>query len=312
MSKGLKVFITYAHKKTNDKDELITRLAVMKQNGLIDVWHDNEILPGGRWRDAIFNNLADSDILLYLTCSYSLESENCNKELIAALSPNIRVIPIILEDCDWKNHQLSEFQALPDKGKPINEWNPESKGWQSVVDGIRKTVTDMQSQADPDSDISEEELRSEIVFQHGNILMMFGQLDMAIEAYSHVIEINPRDVDAYINRGTAYQDKNNFDLAIQDFTTATQLKPDYAIVYYNFGVIYGKKGEFDKAIDNYNKAIELNPNYVVAYSNRGNAYANKGDAENAMQDYNKAIKLNPCLAKVYYSRGNAYEKKWRD
>ena len=59
MSKGLKVFITYAHCKNSEaKDKLITYLAVLKQNGLIDVWHDNEILPGDKWRDAIFNNLA--------------------------------------------------------------------------------------------------------------------------------------------------------------------------------------------------------------------------------------------------------------
>ena len=140
MNKGLKIFITYAHKNSEAKDELITSLDVLGQNGLIDVWHDNEILPGDRWRDAIFNNLADSDILLYLTCRYSLASENCNKELTAALNPNIRVIPIILEHCDWQNHQLSDFQALPDKGKPINEWQPDSKGWLNVVEGIRKLL----------------------------------------------------------------------------------------------------------------------------------------------------------------------------
>ena len=207
MSKPLKVFITYAHKNTEAKDKLITYLAVLKQNGLIDVWHDNEILPGDKWRDAIFNNLADSDILLYLTCPYSLASENCNKELTAQLNPNIRVIPIILEYCDWQNHQLSEFQALPDKGKPINEWQPESKGWQSVVDGIRKTVTDMQSQADPDSGISKEELQSEAVFQQGNVLMMLRQIDVAIEIYTYAIDLNSRNTGAYNNRGIAYAKK---------------------------------------------------------------------------------------------------------
>ena len=50
MNKGLKIFITYARKNSEAKDELITSLAVLKQNGLIDVWHDNEILPGDKWR----------------------------------------------------------------------------------------------------------------------------------------------------------------------------------------------------------------------------------------------------------------------
>ena len=145
MKKPLKVFITYAHKDTRAKDELITYLAVLKREDLIDIWHDNEILPGDKWHDAIFNNLADSDILLYLTSAYSLASENCNKELAAALNADtkIRVIPIILDHCDWKNHQLSDFQALPDKGKPITDssvWKCESEGWQSVVDGIRRVI----------------------------------------------------------------------------------------------------------------------------------------------------------------------------
>ena len=65
MNKPLKVFITYSHKNTAEKDELITRLALLKREGIISIWHDNEILPGDKWRDAIFYNLADSDLLLY-------------------------------------------------------------------------------------------------------------------------------------------------------------------------------------------------------------------------------------------------------
>ena len=147
MSKGLKVFITYSHTDSEAKDKLITRLVVMKRQGLISIWHDNEILGGDKWREEIFTtNLPNSDILLYLVSAKSLESENCNKELAIALDEKIRVIPIILEACDWENDQLSELQALPDKGKPINEWNPESTGWQNVVDGIRKVIKGMQSQ----------------------------------------------------------------------------------------------------------------------------------------------------------------------
>ena len=160
MNKPLKVFITYSHKNTAEKDELITRLTLLKGEGLISIWHDNEILPGDKWRDAIFDNLADADLLLYLTSAHSLASENCNKELAAALNAEIRVIPIILESCDWLNHQLSDFQALPDRGLPITKWENESEGWQNVVRGIRNTINKLQSQTDPSSEISEEELYS--------------------------------------------------------------------------------------------------------------------------------------------------------
>ena len=190
--KPLKIFITYSHTDTAAKDKLITRLDVMKRQGLISIWHDNEILGGDKWREEIFStNLPNSDILLYLVSAESLASENCNKELAIALDEKIRVIPIILEDCDWKNDRLSNFQAFPERGKPINEWQPESKGCQSVVDGIRKVIKGMQSQAKSSPRITPEEIETLafLAFQRGNFVLMLKQIDEALKDYSY--QINP-------------------------------------------------------------------------------------------------------------------------
>ena len=100
----------------------------MKRGGLINIWHDNEILPGDTLRDSISKNLGESDILLYLVSDNSLASENCNRELAEALNANVKVIPIILERCDWLDHQLSDFQVLPEKGRPIEAWQDEDEG----------------------------------------------------------------------------------------------------------------------------------------------------------------------------------------
>ena len=305
MNKGLKVFITYAHKNADAKDKLITYLNVMKQNGLIDVWHDNEILPGDKWRDEIFNNLADSDILLYLTCPYSLASKNCNKELTAALRPNISVIPIILEHCDWKNHQLSEFQALPDKGKPIydiNEWNPESKGWMSVVEGLRKVIEEMPSNV-------QNETLPKWLLQQGNFLMMLKQINRAVEAYTHAIELKPNYSNAYSNRGAAYIAKEKTESAIADINKAIELRPDFPNAYNNRGITFSLKGDVGRAIEDYTEAIELKPDFAIAYLNRGVAYVLKGKTGLAINDFNKAIELKPNGADAYYNRGRVYKIK---
>ena len=97
MGEPLKVFITYSHEDTGSKDKLRQCLNVMEQQGMITIWHDDEILPGDKWYEDISKNLADSDILLYLVSASSLASKNYNKELVEALSGEIRVIPIILE-----------------------------------------------------------------------------------------------------------------------------------------------------------------------------------------------------------------------
>ena len=303
MSKPLKIFITYSHKDKAAKNELIMRLDVMKKQDMIKIWHDNEILPGDKWYEDISNNLADSDILLYLVSASSLASENCNKELGEALDVDKKVIPIILEDCDWQKHQLGAIEALPDKGKPINEWQPESKGWQNVVDGIRKVVGEMQTQA---FDSAHQGALPEWIFQQGNFLMMIGQIDKAIEAYSHVIELTPHMVTAYNNRGVAYSEKGENDCAIEDLNKAIALNPNDAKAYNNRGVAYSEKGEIDRAIEDLSKAIELNPNNSKAYNNRGLAYSEKGEIDRAIEDLNKAIGLNPNDAEAYNNRGLVY------
>ena len=327
MSKPLKVFITYSHKNTKAKDQLLTRLGRLKREGVIDIWHDNEILPGDKWRDAIFNNLADSDLLLYLTSAYSLESENCNKELAAALTAEKKVIPIILEHCDWKSHKLEspqdlstkglylnesesqilgEIQALPARGKPLNEWRPKSKGWESVLEGIRAVIDKMPSKEALSSEASEKELRAESMFQHGNTLMLLRQLDMAIEAYSDAIELNPRHANAYNNRGITLNIKGEHNLAIKDYTRVIELKPDHVGAYNNRGIIYVEKGKYDWAIKDYHAAIKLDPELVIVYNNLGIAYFERGSFDTAIENYNKAIKMNPDFAEAYHNKGNSY------
>ncbi|MYD23335.1 MAG: tetratricopeptide repeat protein [Holophagales bacterium] len=310
MSEPLKGFIAYSHKDTQKKDELRMRLAVMKQQNKLVTWHDGDITGGGKARqEYILKEVAASDILLYLVSAASLDSENCNKELAEALSAEIRIIPIILESCDWLNHQLSDFQALPDKGKPINEWNPESRGWQDVVDSIRKVVEEMQVQANPLSNVSKEEILSDSVFQQGNILVVLKQINKAIERYSHAIELNPNHTHAYNNRGIAYENTDDFDRAIEDFDTAIRLNPNYAIAYNNRGAAYHDKGDIDCAIEDLNMAIKLNRSYAEAYYNRGNIYNNKGNSDHAIADYTKAIGFNPNYTHAYNNRGNVYYDK---
>ena len=298
MSEPLKVFITYSHKDTGAKNELIKRLSVLIHENRVKIWHDNEILPGDKWREAISTNLIDSDILLYLVSADSLASQNCNKELTDALGlaeqkkVMIRTVPIILESCDWQNHRLNEFQALPDKGKPINEWQPESQGWQCVVNGIRKVV-DSQARTDSTRE-DQQELLADSALQQGNFLLMLGQAEKAIEAY---------------NRGVAYAEKGEFARAIQDFDKAIGLKLDIAGAYNNRGVAYGMKGDHDHAIQDYDKAIALNPDDAEAYYNRGVTYGEKDEHARAIQDYDKAIALKPDHAKAYCNRGVAYKKK---
>lgn len=141
MNKPLKGFITYSHEDTEAKDELRKRLAVMEQQNELVTWDDGQLTPGDKaLQEDILKKVEDSDLLLYLVSAASLASENCNRELAVAIKGDKRVIPIILEHCDWLKHKVSNFEVLPHKGKPISKWDDESEGWQNVVSGIRSAI----------------------------------------------------------------------------------------------------------------------------------------------------------------------------
>lgn len=46
------------------------------------------------------------------------------------------VIPIILEDCQWKVPELKKLLALPAGAKAVRAWTPQAKCWKSVSDGL--------------------------------------------------------------------------------------------------------------------------------------------------------------------------------
>ena len=242
MSKPLKGFITYSHKNKKQKNELRERLAVMEQKNELVTWDDGQLTPGDKaLQEDILKKVADSDILLYLVSAASLASKNCNRELAEALNQKIKVIPIILEHCDWLKHQIGRFEVVPHKGKPISKWDDPSQGWQNVVDGIWKTVDKIRAQVNIPSESAQNEQLAEWVFQQGNFLLMLNQFNKAIEAYSHVITLKPDDANAYNNRGAAYIEIDKVDLATKDLNRAIKLKPDEGGFYCNLGLTYKKK-----------------------------------------------------------------------
>ncbi|MYG06771.1 tetratricopeptide repeat protein [Candidatus Poribacteria bacterium] len=313
---SLKGFITYSHEDTAAKEELRKRLAVMEEKNELTTWHDGEITAGDEWYEDISKNLAEADILLYLVSAASLASKNCNKELAEALTADIKVIPIILEHCDWQQHKLSDFEVLPLKGKPISQWEDPSEGWQNVVDGIRAAINKMQIQAKPSVHITPEEMEtlSNVKLQQGNFLMMVKQMDQAIAAYSRAIELNPKLAEAYNNRGATYGAKGELDCAIADCNKAIELNPKLADAYYKRGIAHLGKGEFDRALADYSKAIELDPGLAKAYNDLGAVYAKKGELHSAIVNFTKAIELDPDYTEAYINRGITwlYLQEWED
>jgi hypothetical protein len=56
----------------------------------------------------------------------------------------VRVVPIIIEPCDWTASPLRKLKALPKDGKPVSEWTNQNTAFLDVVTELRRIVSEDQ------------------------------------------------------------------------------------------------------------------------------------------------------------------------
>lgn len=160
-----KLFISYSHKDEEYKKELEENLAMLKRKGLISVWHDRKITVGDDWKNAIDENLEQSDIIVFLISPSFLASDYCyDVEVRRAIELNnsgkSRIISIILRPCDWNDCEFSRFQATPKDAKPITTWDNKDSAWLDVISQIKAAIKQLQLPSNPP--IVKEDSKAEI------------------------------------------------------------------------------------------------------------------------------------------------------
>jgi len=138
----MKAFISYSHIDERYVKRLHTHLSQLKRDGHINTWYDREISAGGILNEEIRQNLDSSDIFIAITSPDFLGSSYCyDKEMTWAIERhelnNMRIVPIIVEPCDWLNSPLSKFRATPTDGKPISSWSNQNNAFLEVINDLR-------------------------------------------------------------------------------------------------------------------------------------------------------------------------------
>lgn len=140
------VFFSYSHKDEIHRDQLEKHLASLKNQGLIDSWHDRRLAPGTDFSASIDTHLADADVVLLLVSSDFLASSYCfgvemKRALERGAAGECVVIPVIVRPCDWMHPPLSDLLAVPRDGKAITMWPNYDEAMKDVTLQIRRAVT---------------------------------------------------------------------------------------------------------------------------------------------------------------------------
>ena len=100
------IFVSYAHKNSNKVMPIINSLF----NDKYRVWYDEGIAPGSEWPKNIEDHLKAASVILVFTSKESLESLNCQNEIVNAINANKEIYVYSLDNSD--NEKLVNYRSV--------------------------------------------------------------------------------------------------------------------------------------------------------------------------------------------------------
>ncbi len=152
--KKILIYCSYAHKDNELRDQLETHLSSLKQQGIINVWHDRDISAGTEWKEETDRYLNRAHIILLLISQHFIASDyhfgiEMKRALERSDAREALVIPIILRPCDWRELPFSKLQVLPFNEKPIIRWTHRDDAYQEIAQAIREWVQKVRKITEP-------------------------------------------------------------------------------------------------------------------------------------------------------------------
>jgi len=168
----------------------------------------------------------------------------------------------------------------------------------------------------------------------GNEYSKMGEHEKAIANFTKAIELNPRNIQAYLDRGVARCQLGDHEhAAYEDLWDAVDLNPlilakkneqsrallekiedksihDLTLILAESlnarGAAFFKAKCFDDAFKDFDEAIKYAPDKYQLYIHRGAVNSKFWHYEEAVADYTEALRLRPDFAPAYSYRANAY------
>ncbi|HEY0753713.1 MAG TPA: tetratricopeptide repeat protein [Ktedonobacteraceae bacterium] len=149
-SEPIKIFFSLASVDPDRKlfQQLCTHLSGQRQQGLIEIHHDNDISGGSDYSNIIHSYIREADIIVLLLSADFFNSDECVKrEMPWAFEEHdtraARVIPVLLRPTEWSGFGLERYSPLPPNGEPLSIWRDYDTACMEVARGIRKVIDEI-------------------------------------------------------------------------------------------------------------------------------------------------------------------------
>lgn len=132
----------------------------------------------------------------------------------------------------------------------------------------------------------------------GKKFMNKGAYDEAIGEFSKCIDSDPSNLNAFLQRATAYNITKQFEKAVSDYDKVLEQRPGMTNVMLSRGTSLMKLKKYEKALNDFNQVIAADEKNEEAFNNRGWCKKYLGDQEGACADWKKSKKLGNSESKI--------------
>ncbi len=146
-SETINIFFSLAPSPEDRKlfEALCKHLSSLKQQHLIEVWHESMISAGSNAKEIIRSYMRTADIIVLLLSADFFASEQCIEvEMQYALEQHAtrdaRVIPVLLRPTIYEGFPFEEHKPLPPDGRAISVWKNRDTALTEVARGIHQVV----------------------------------------------------------------------------------------------------------------------------------------------------------------------------
>ncbi len=121
----LRIFVSYSHTDTKQKERLLKHLTPLEAAADFDVWTDSRIKAGEKWLPAIEAALSGASVAILLITADFLGSDFVRQKEIPAMlgrreKEDLRLYPILAKSCAWQAVPwIEERQIRPVAAKPV-------------------------------------------------------------------------------------------------------------------------------------------------------------------------------------------------
>ncbi|KAG0347803.1 Peroxisomal membrane signal receptor PTS1 [Podila humilis] len=190
--------------------------------------------------------------------------------------------------------------------------------------------------------VQQDENNSQAWMMLGNVQAQNEKEEPAIRALERAIQVDPKNLDAYMNLAVSYTNEGydhqayltleNWlatkypgivsagappaasisswethgrvtDLYLQAVRTAPEGANMDADLQVGLGVLFYGSGEYDKAVDCFVAGLKVRPSDYLLWNRLGATLANSGRSEDAIEAYHKALEIKPSFVRARYNLG---------